>query len=36
VLHEAHGESRVHELARMLGGVSDSALHHARTLLARP
>jgi DNA repair protein RecN (Recombination protein N) len=32
-LEEVRGEERLHELARMLGGRSSSALEHARTLL---
>ena len=35
-VHEVHGEDRVVELARMLGGSgTDAALEHARDLLAR-
>ena len=34
-LHRVEGDDRVAELARMLGGKGDSALAHARTLLAR-
>jgi len=33
-LTEVKGKARVEEIARMLGGKSDSALAHARTLLA--
>ena len=33
-LVEVAGKSREEEIARMLGGKADSALHHARTLLA--
>jgi len=33
-LTEVRGKARVEEIARMLGGKSDSALAHARTLLA--
>jgi DNA repair protein RecN (Recombination protein N) len=32
-LQEVRGEERLHELARMLGGRTSSALEHARTLL---
>jgi DNA repair protein RecN (Recombination protein N) len=32
-LQEVQGEERLHELARMLGGRTSSALEHARTLL---
>ena len=32
-LAEVKGKARVEEIARMLGGKSDSALAHARTLL---
>jgi DNA repair protein RecN (Recombination protein N) len=32
-LAEVKGKARVEEIARMLGGRSDSALAHARTLL---
>jgi len=32
-LQEIRGEERLHELARMLGGRTSSALEHARTLL---
>jgi len=34
-LVEVEGEARVNEIARMLGGRTDSALAHARELLAR-
>jgi DNA repair protein RecN (Recombination protein N) len=35
-VHEVHGEQRVAELARMLGGSgTDAALEHARDLMAR-
>ena len=33
-LAEVKGKARVEEIARMLGGKTDSALAHARTLLA--
>jgi DNA repair protein RecN (Recombination protein N) len=32
-LTEVKGKARIEEIARMLGGKSDSALAHARTLL---
>src|ERR1700726_1946445 len=35
-LTEVEGESRVEELARMLGGKTKSAIEHARELLKRP
>ncbi len=34
-LRPVTGESRIHEIARMLGGKQKSALEHARTLLSR-
>jgi DNA repair protein RecN (Recombination protein N) len=34
ILSEVSGQSRVNELARMLGGKSESAMAHARALLA--
>ena len=36
LLQEVSGQSRIDELARMLGGKSQSALEHARSLLQRP
>jgi DNA repair protein RecN (Recombination protein N) len=36
LLFEVQGESRVEEIARMLGGKSKSALEHARELLKQP
>jgi DNA repair protein RecN (Recombination protein N) len=35
-LRHVEGNSRVEEIARMLGGKSDSAIAHARTLLKGP
>ncbi|MEI6377562.1 MAG: hypothetical protein WCO97_10250, partial [bacterium] len=35
-LTEVSGEARVEEIARMLGGVTDSAKAHARSLLQEP
>jgi DNA repair protein RecN (Recombination protein N) len=35
-LTEVAGKARVEEIARMLGGQTDSALAHARTLLETP
>ena len=32
-LRKVEGKARVEEIARMLGGKTDSALAHARTLL---
>ena len=35
LLAEVRGKSRIEEIARMLGGKSESALAHAKALLAR-